>query len=232
MAAAAAKRRTFTPPKTYNFKQLELLWIGAGGSHIAAPVAASIALAESGGNPNSENHNTNGSIDRGLWQINSVHGGLSTTGVVANAKAAVKVFDEAGKNFAPWVTFKTGAYKSFINQPGVDVEKAGAEGKGFISQAVEAGLGALGYGTGNPQAGKAAAGAVGGVIAGAEEKGEQALKDVVGFSWNALSKFAVTAGLLLLGLALMVYGIIVAVRPAGGGGLSFPRLPMPMPVPV
>lgn len=33
-----------------------------------------IAMGESGGNPRVSNRNTNGTIDRGLWQINSVHG--------------------------------------------------------------------------------------------------------------------------------------------------------------
>ena len=34
---------------------------------------ASIALTESGGDPLAHCHNHNGSVDRGLWQINSVH---------------------------------------------------------------------------------------------------------------------------------------------------------------
>lgn len=34
---------------------------------------AAIALRESGGEPLASHHNENGSVDRGLWQINSIH---------------------------------------------------------------------------------------------------------------------------------------------------------------
>lgn len=37
---------------------------------------AAIALEESGGNPLAHNHNSNGTVDRGLWQINSIHQNL------------------------------------------------------------------------------------------------------------------------------------------------------------
>jgi hypothetical protein len=46
----------------------------AGGRTSAANMAAAIAMAESSGNPSASNRNTDGSIDRGLWQINSIHG--------------------------------------------------------------------------------------------------------------------------------------------------------------
>lgn len=32
-----------------------------------------IAMMESGGDPFAHNHNSNGTVDRGLWQINDVH---------------------------------------------------------------------------------------------------------------------------------------------------------------
>ena len=34
--------------------------------------ATAVALAESGGDTNATNHNTNGSYDYGIWQINTV----------------------------------------------------------------------------------------------------------------------------------------------------------------
>src|ERR1044072_4069643 len=40
-------------------------------------LAVAIALAESGCNPAALGHNTNGTTDRGLWQINSIHTGVS-----------------------------------------------------------------------------------------------------------------------------------------------------------
>jgi hypothetical protein len=98
----------------YTYAQLKALWIKNGGSAIAADIAAAVALAESGGDPNASNTNANGSIDRGLWQINSVHGAQSTFDVTANTKAAIAISNN-GKNWNPWVTFKSGAYKKFLS---------------------------------------------------------------------------------------------------------------------
>jgi lysozyme-like protein len=99
----------------YTAMQLQQLWLRAGGSVATAPMAAAIALAESGGDPNAINHNTNGSIDRGLWQINSVHGAQSTLDPAANAQAAVAI-SQGGKNWQPWTTYITGAYKKFLGE--------------------------------------------------------------------------------------------------------------------
>lgn len=96
----------------YSFAQLEGLWIQAGGDRASAPIMAAIALAESSGNPAATNKNTNGTIDRGLWQINSVHGNLSTFDPLANAQAAVKIKKSQGLN--AWVTYSTGAYRQFL----------------------------------------------------------------------------------------------------------------------
>jgi hypothetical protein len=89
------------------------LWVQAGGRRDKAGLAADIALAESGGQDDAVNDkNTNGTIDRGLWQINSIHGKQSTTDPLANAKAAVAISGN-GANFRPWVTYNTGAYTKF-----------------------------------------------------------------------------------------------------------------------
>jgi hypothetical protein len=110
----------------YGFRELEELWIAAGGNKNEAPTAAAIALAESGGNPRQESSNANGSIDRGLWQINSVHGSLSTTDVRGNAIAAVKIFRE-NQGWSPWTTYKNKAYLRELNahaHEGINLEKA------------------------------------------------------------------------------------------------------------
>lgn len=90
-------------PKTkYSFADLIDLWVKAGGSMLYAPVAAAIAMAESGGVVDAINaNNSNGSIDRGLWQINSIHGKQSTTDPVNNAKAAVAI-SKGGTDWRPW----------------------------------------------------------------------------------------------------------------------------------
>lgn len=97
----------------FTFSQLEQLWIQNGGSVTAAPMAAAIAMAESGGNAGATDNDANGSQDRGLWQINSVNGALSTYDTNQNARAAIELSDN-GVNWTPWVTFKTGAYKRFL----------------------------------------------------------------------------------------------------------------------
>lgn len=99
--------------KMYNKGQLEHLWVLAGGKRSAAPVAAAVALAESSGDPNNSNYNTNGTTDRGLWQINSVHGALSTFQPLANARAAVKISNN-GTNWSPWTTYTEGTYTKYL----------------------------------------------------------------------------------------------------------------------
>lgn len=113
-----------TDPKVkggrYSFSQLRSLWIEAGGPGGAtADIAAAIALAESGGNPNVVN-----SIGAtGLWQIHP--GGRQYLPPKANAAAAVAKYKGAGNKFTPWTTF-TGAdtpnhektYKKFLPKQG------------------------------------------------------------------------------------------------------------------
>ena len=89
---------------------LEALWESAGGSSGAAFTAAEIARAESGGRQNATDNNANGSTDRGYWQVNSIHGALSTYDPAGNARAAVELSGD-GTNWSPWVTYQTGAYQ-------------------------------------------------------------------------------------------------------------------------
>jgi Lysozyme like domain len=89
---------------------LEALWKSAGGSPAAAFTAAEIAMAESTGRQYASLYNTNGTTDRGYWQINSVHGSLSTFGARANARSAVLISSN-GRDWSPWVTYDTGAYQ-------------------------------------------------------------------------------------------------------------------------
>lgn len=86
----------------YTFSMLEQLWVLHGGPKGVAPVAAAIALAESGGNP----HVVNGVGATGLWQIHP--GGSQYLDPNVNAAAAVAKFKGAGNKFTPWTTY-TGA---------------------------------------------------------------------------------------------------------------------------
>lgn len=99
----------------YSYGELKKLWVQYGGSQATSGMAAAIALAESGGNPNATHTNSDGSIDRGLWQVNSVHGAQSSTDVATNTKAAVAI-SAHGTNWNPWTTFKNGDYKNFLGK--------------------------------------------------------------------------------------------------------------------
>jgi len=90
---------------TLSCSGLEALWVSAGGSAAVEVTAASIAMAESGGN-----QFATGTVgERGYWQINPVNGSLSTYDAYGNARAAV-IMSGNGANWSPWTTYTSGAY--------------------------------------------------------------------------------------------------------------------------
>jgi hypothetical protein len=82
----------------------------AGFTGDALRWATAIALAESGGNPAARHVNSNGSVDRGLWQINTVHKDVTDAQAYDPAGAASAAFriSSQGRNFRPWVTYTNG----------------------------------------------------------------------------------------------------------------------------
>lgn len=80
--------------------------------------ATAVALAESGGETTATNRNTNGSIDYGLWQINTVHGSLLSQGdkfnPADNAKMAYTVWNGAGRKWSPWSAYNNQRYRTFL----------------------------------------------------------------------------------------------------------------------
>jgi LysM repeat protein len=93
------------PSGTLSCDGLEDLWEDAGGASGEAVMAASIAMAESGGNQ----YALSPTDDYGYWQINASHGALATFNALGNAKAAVIISDD-GTNWSPWTTYTSGAY--------------------------------------------------------------------------------------------------------------------------
>jgi hypothetical protein len=95
--------------------------MAAGFSGDEVAVAVAVSLAESGGRPNIDNAglNSDGSVDYGLWQINSVH---SASGFdparafdpVYNAAWARRIFLNAGGSWTPWTTYDRGAHQQFM----------------------------------------------------------------------------------------------------------------------
>jgi cell wall-associated NlpC family hydrolase len=95
----------------YSYKQLEQMWLAAGGSARIAPVMAAIAMAESGGNPDA--YNPSGAS--GLWQIlGAVHssdqGRLFDPTI--NAHEAVLKYNTQG--LGAWTTYTGGEYRKFL----------------------------------------------------------------------------------------------------------------------
>lgn len=174
----------------YTYAQLEALWIQAGGDRASAPVMAAIAIAESSGNPAADHKNTNGTTDRGLWQINSVHGDLSTFDPMGNAKAAVKIKKTQG--LRAWTTYTTGAYRKYL-QNGV-TPSDNVPTTGSTSTATDAGL----------------TGDIGGAIG-------QGMGDAFKALLQPLVSTFIWGGEIMLGIGLMVGGIIVFVINTNAG---------------
>ena len=93
------------PQGRYSCSALESLWEQAGGSPAHARMAAEIARAESGGNPNA----ISPTDDFGLWQINGSNGSLATLNPYQNARSAI-ILSHNGANWNPWTTYRIGAY--------------------------------------------------------------------------------------------------------------------------
>jgi hypothetical protein len=104
-----------TNAKQYTQAQLEALWVKAGGDPKIAKTMAAIAMAESHGRSDAANYaNSDGSTDRGLWQINSVHGYVpaSSFNPLSNARQAVSVYNSQG--LGAWTTYQSGAYLPYM----------------------------------------------------------------------------------------------------------------------
>jgi len=98
----------------------------AGFPTEALSTISAIALAESAGNADA--HNSKPPDDSyGLWQINMLgklgparrkEYGIKTNAELfnahTNAKAAYRVYVNAGRSFKPWSTFNNGTYKKFL----------------------------------------------------------------------------------------------------------------------
>jgi TP901 family phage tail tape measure protein len=124
--AAATVHTVASRSGKLNRATLEALWIEAGGSPATAKIAASIALAESGGSVGSKGDvgmGGSGPTSFGLWQVHTpAHPQYSASKLASdplyNARAAVAI---ASGGFGPWTTYKTGAYKPFMSGPGGSV---------------------------------------------------------------------------------------------------------------
>jgi hypothetical protein len=119
---------------SFDFAELQWLFIHAGGGSLHAPIAAAIALAESGGcqyalagpfdiRPVQEctYRKTVGENSFGLWQINlEAHPqytfgnkGANLFKALVNARAAVEI-SRQGRSFHAWSTYENGAWRQHM----------------------------------------------------------------------------------------------------------------------
>lgn len=199
---------------TYTYTQLETLWINAGGSKAIAPLMAAIAMAESGGNSTATNHNTNGTTDFGLWQINSVNGGSTALfDPAANAKEALKIYNSQG--LKAWTTYNTGAYKQFYNSS-------------IVASSLPQG------GTDTSASLTSASGILGGLLSFPTQITtffSDANDFVKAIMWLAQPSSWIRIGAFIIGVALLLFAIH-AFLAVGEGGDIFPKAPAIVPVPV
>lgn len=190
----------------FSLAELEAYWILAGGKPSAAPTAAAVAMAESHGNPNATNQNNNGTTDRGLWQINSIHGSLSTFDPLANAKAAVQISNN-GTDWHPWTTFQHNKQQPYMAQATALLPHVEADIKGLTPPSNNGGLGIPGL--------DQAAGAITGALDTVSSAG-RGLEAIVNFLTNPT--YWLRIGEVIAGAVLIAMGLRAMT------GASVPRL--------
>jgi len=86
-----------------------------------------VVAAESGRDPNAKHVNADGSVDRGLWQINNVaHPDVTDATAfdpVLSTKAALSI-SKGGTDYGPWSTFTNGAYTAHLEAAKVALDGA------------------------------------------------------------------------------------------------------------
>lgn len=103
-------------------KQLSIEWalalgyyVGFRGKKLTRAVA--VMTAESGRYVEAWHDNTNGSTDRGLYQINSIHDPYispqNAFKAIPNAQYAFKLSKE-GADWNPWYVYKNGVHRKYI----------------------------------------------------------------------------------------------------------------------
>jgi Lysozyme like domain len=98
----------------------------ANGFLTGLDTAIAVAMAESSGQVGATHTNADGSIDRGLWQINSVHAEYDASRLLSdpgyNAQAAYAI-SGGGTNWNPWTTYRSGAYRQFLHDANAVAEQ-------------------------------------------------------------------------------------------------------------
>lgn len=106
----------------YSMDEIVQIVEAAGWTGDDIAIGAAIIMAESQGNPAAVNAaNANGTTDRGLWQINSIHDGKRNGGdwfdPAVSTRMARQIYQEAGNSWTPWSTYSYfGSYQKYMPQ--------------------------------------------------------------------------------------------------------------------
>lgn len=180
----------------------------AGFPILQIPIMVAIGLAESG-DPNHPGFsrvtvvskpNKNGTVDSGVWQINSVHGFNQATLLTldGNAAAAKTVYDRQG--LGAWSTYNSGAYRPFLT--------AGTAGASSPDATAAPSTGVQNLGVPNPLNAYDWLKQVGSVITS-------------GDFWKRAGIILLGAGLIILAAYMytreQVTSVISNIKPTGGG---------------
>lgn len=109
---------------TLTQSEMTALALSVGFPASVAPTMGAIGMAESGGNTQAVHTNSNGSVDKGVWQINSVNSdvinkyGGNPLNPTANAQMALAIYKRQG--LQAWSTYTSGAYLKYTNKGGSD----------------------------------------------------------------------------------------------------------------
>lgn len=175
---------------------------GAGFTGTALTWAVAVALAESGGNSAAQHTNTNGSTDRGLWQINSrAHPEVSAGQAFDPAQAARAAFtiSKGGTSWTPWTTAKTGAANAMMGTAALAAAHPimpGTAGTTTAEDAANPFTAAAGSLDGIATAGKALASLAGDAASGAQWFSNK-------HNWSRIAVFAIGGAGALAGLVLL-----------------------------
>jgi Lysozyme like domain len=90
-----------TPTTGMSYGDVENIWIQAGGNPQAAAMAAAVADASSGLNPNVSRTNPDGSTSVGLWLLPTNGTPVGSTDPLANARAAIQLSNN-GADWKQW----------------------------------------------------------------------------------------------------------------------------------
>jgi hypothetical protein len=106
---------TRTVVRRLTIQQLRDLAKRSGFPPESIDVAAAVAMAESGGRPEIQVHEPNGTWSFGLWQINSVHGHSPSDlfDPDYNARTALEL-SKGGTDWHLWSAFKNGDYRRYL----------------------------------------------------------------------------------------------------------------------